>query len=81
MRFWKGEPDPCFVFCFVAVACEVFIVLNDARLKADDLALYPVYLALAEGSLPEAEFAAWLRTHLQLDAGKDVHEERARYAR
>ena len=33
-----------------AVCCEVFIRLNDAKLNADDLALYPVYLALAEGT-------------------------------
>ncbi|MFS8063110.1 MAG: type II toxin-antitoxin system death-on-curing family toxin [Luteimonas sp.] len=64
-----------------AVACEVFIVLNGARLEADDLALYPVYLALAEDSLPEAEFAAWLRTHLRMNVGNDVHEKRAGYAR
>ena len=64
-----------------AVACEVFIVLNGATLQATDLELYPVYLALAEGSLPEADFAEWLRKHLRQDACKDVHEKRAAYAR
>ncbi|MDH5822515.1 type II toxin-antitoxin system death-on-curing family toxin [Luteimonas sp. RD2P54] len=63
-----------------AVACEVFIVLNGATLQADDLELYPVYIALAEGSLPEADFAAWLRQHIA-PAGTKVHEPRARYAR
>lgn len=63
-----------------AVACEVFIVLNGATLQADDLALYPVYVALAEGSLPEAEFAAWLRRHIT-PAETRLHEPRARYAR
>jgi death-on-curing protein len=64
-----------------AVACDVFIVLNGATLQATDLELYPVHLALAEGSLPEADFADWLRTHLRQDAGKDVREKRAAYAR
>ncbi len=64
-----------------AVACETFIVLNGGILAAGDPELYPVYLALAEGSLPEADFAAWLRRHIQLDTGKEVHEKPARYAR
>ncbi|WP_149195722.1 type II toxin-antitoxin system death-on-curing family toxin [Luteimonas suaedae] len=63
-----------------AVACEVFIVLNGATLQADDLALYPVYIALAEGSLPEDDFAAWLRRHIA-PAETRLHEPRARYAR
>ncbi|KAA0072110.1 type II toxin-antitoxin system death-on-curing family toxin [Rhodanobacter sp. T12-5] len=64
-----------------AVACETFIVLNGGRLDADDLALYPQYLALAEGSLPEAEFATWLRQHISIDGKKRVNEPLARYAR
>lgn len=64
-----------------AVACEVFIALNGAILEADDLELYPVYIALAEGSLPEADFAAWLRGRIQRDAGSGVHEPEAGYAR
>jgi death-on-curing family protein len=64
-----------------AVVCETFIMLNGAALNADDLELYPRYVALAEGSLPEAEFAAWLRQHISLDAKKRVNEPRARYAR
>lgn len=64
-----------------AVACEVFILLNGGTLDADDLELYPCYVALAEGSLSEAEFAAWLRQHIQTDAKKRVNEPRARYAR
>lgn len=34
--------------CTAAVACETFVVLNGGRLDADDLELYPRYLALAE---------------------------------
>lgn len=64
-----------------AVVCETFIMLNGAALNADDLELYPRYVALAEGSLSEAEFAAWLRQHISLDAKKRVNEPRARYAR
>ena len=64
-----------------AVACETFIMLNGGILDADDLELYPRYVALAEGSLPEAEFADWLRQHIKLDAGKRVNEPRVRYPR
>ncbi|MEJ7745560.1 MAG: type II toxin-antitoxin system death-on-curing family toxin [Luteimonas sp.] len=64
-----------------AVACETFLVLNGASLQADDLELYPVYIALAEGSLPEADFAAWLRRHIRLQPTGEVHEPRAGYGR
>src|SRR5690606_12968825 len=64
-----------------AVACETFIMLNGGVLDADDLALYPRYVALAEGSLSEAEFAAWLREHISLNDTKQVNEPRRRYAR
>ena len=61
-----------------AVACETFIVLNGGRLDADDLALYPAYVALADGTLSEADFAAFLRRHVRIqDAG--VHEPRVGY--
>lgn len=62
-----------------AVLCETFLVLNGARLLANDLELYPQYLGLAEGSLSEADFAAWLRSHLRGQARG--HEERAQYVR
>lgn len=64
-----------------AVACEAFIMLNSAVLNADDLELYPRYVALAEGSLPEAEFASWLREHISVDAPKRVNEPRVSYTR
>lgn len=64
-----------------AVACETFIMLNGGTLSADDLELYPQYLALAEGSLSEAEFASWLRQHISLNGNKRVNEPQARYAR
>jgi death-on-curing protein len=34
-----------------AVVCEAFIMLNGGILDADDLELYPCYVALAEGTL------------------------------
>lgn len=64
-----------------AVACETFLLLNGAELRATDLELYPVYIALAEGRMAEADFADWLRAHLHLDAGGKVNEPRRRYAR
>lgn len=64
-----------------AVTCETFIMLNGATLGADDLELYPRYVALAEGRLSEAEFAAWLRQHISRDGNKRMNEPRARYAR
>lgn len=64
-----------------AVACEVFIALNGGVLQADDLELYPVYIGLAEGSLPEADFATWLRERIRREAGTDVHEQKVKYAR
>ncbi len=64
-----------------AVACETFIRLNSGALQADDLELYPVYIALAEGSLTEDELAAWLRAHLVLDTDNAVNETPAAYSR
>lgn len=60
-----------------AVACEVFILLNDGSLEAEDHELYPVYLQLAEGSLDEAGFTAWLRPRIVLKAERQVQERRA----
>jgi death on curing protein len=64
-----------------AVACETFLLLNAAALQADDIELYPIYVALAEGTLSEADFAAWLRSRLRLESERAVHEPQARYRR
>lgn len=64
-----------------AVLCETFILLNDAELQADDVELYPIYIALAEGSLTEQEFADWLRPRLILAGDPQVNEAASRYAR
>ncbi|MGH8271672.1 MAG: type II toxin-antitoxin system death-on-curing family toxin [Gammaproteobacteria bacterium] len=57
-----------------AAACETFIELNDALLKAEDAELFPLFLALAEGKLELAEFAEWLRTHTKLAPDTRVQE-------
>jgi len=62
-----------------AVACETFLELNGAMLEADDLQLYPLYLALAEGKLTEREFAAWLRGRVRSRGRGEAHEPRAAY--
>lgn len=62
-----------------AVCCETFIRLNHASLQADDLALYPMYLGLSEGSLGEDDFAAWLRRHLVVATPAHIHEPRTDY--
>ena len=64
-----------------AVLCETFILLNDAELQADDVELYPIYIALAEGSLTEQEFADWLRPRLILAGDPQVNEAAPKYAR
>ena len=58
-----------------AVVCETLIVLNGAVLDAADVELYSAYLALAEGSLGEAEFAAWLRQRIRKST-RQVNEPR-----
>ena len=62
-----------------AVACETFILLNDAALEASDDELYPRYLGLAEGSLDEAGFADWLRTKIAAKPAGKVQEPKPRY--
>lgn len=61
-----------------AVACETFLELNRITLEADDVELFPVYLALAEGELDEKDFATWLRTRISYPRN-EVHEPRMRY--
>ncbi|HWQ40384.1 MAG TPA: type II toxin-antitoxin system death-on-curing family toxin, partial [Burkholderiales bacterium] len=62
-----------------AVCGEAFLELNGMTLEAEDLELYPQYLALAEGRLAEREFAEWLRPRLRRRPRGEAHEPRARY--
>jgi death-on-curing protein len=43
-----------------AVTCEAFLELNGLTIVADDLAMFPIFLGLAAGSVSEEELAAWL---------------------
>lgn len=63
------------------VCYRVFLALNGADITASDEEKYVAMLSLADGSQSEAEFAAWLREHITLDASKRINEPRARYAR
>ncbi|MFT4192973.1 MAG: type II toxin-antitoxin system death-on-curing family toxin [Comamonas sp.] len=62
-----------------AVACEVFIELNDGELQVDDLALYTQYIGLADGTIAESEFAAWLRARIATRSAGRVQEPGAVY--
>jgi death-on-curing protein len=63
------------------VAYRVFLALNDAELQASDEDKYTAMLALAEGALDEATFAAWLRPRIVAAHGGKVQEKRAAYRR
>ena len=45
------------------VVCRTFLLLNGLDLTADRVERYKMFLAVADGSLTEAELAAWLKTH------------------
>ena len=63
------------------VCYRVFLAINGADLDASDEDKYVAMLSLAEGSLDEADFAAWLRPRIRPAAGRQLHEKRPRYAR
>ena len=60
------------------VCYRVFLALNDVEFDANDEDKYIATMSLAEGSLKEKQFAAWLRQHVKLKPGKRVQEPRAR---
>jgi death on curing protein len=62
------------------VCYRAFLALNDATLVASEEEKYVAMLALAEGAMTEADFAAWLRRHIQTIPGNEVHEPRPGYA-
>lgn len=61
------------------VCYRTFLVLNGIELLATDEQKYVAMLALAEGSLSEAEFAAWLREHLRVNQPHAINEPKTRY--
>ena len=62
------------------VCYRTFLALNDVSFTATDEEKYVMMLALAEGSLGEAEFAEWLRERIRVGSNR-VNEPRAAYAR
>jgi death-on-curing protein len=62
-----------------AVACETFIELNGTRLDAEDIDLFPRFLALAEGRLTAEELAGWLRAHIEPPTHNRIHEPEQAY--
>lgn len=56
------------------VCYRVFLALNDAELLAIDEEKYLAMLQLAEGSLEETAFAAWLRPRVRIKATRQVQE-------
>lgn len=63
------------------VCYRVFLALNGADLVANDEGKYVAMLSLAEGSLSEPDFAAWLRARIRVEGAGEVHEPRAEYTR
>jgi death on curing protein len=47
------------------LAVGMFLALNGQRLVSTQMDATLTMLALAEGSMDETQFAAWLRTHIQ----------------
>jgi death on curing protein len=49
-----------------AAVCETFLDLNGCELMADDISAMTAILALADGSLSEGKFAAWVKDNIEL---------------
>ena len=61
------------------VCYRAFLALNDAELKASDEDKYLIMVRLAEGSLDESAFAAWLRPRITIKHGHRVQETKVTY--
>ena len=61
------------------VCYRAFLAINDVELDASSEDKYLQMLSLAEGSLDEADLAAWLRPRLRSKAPNKVHEPKRRY--
>ncbi|WP_374607735.1 type II toxin-antitoxin system death-on-curing family toxin [Thermomonas sp.] len=61
------------------VCYRAFLAINDVELDASSQDKYLQMLSLADGSLGEADFAAWLRPRLRSKAPNEVHEPTKRY--
>jgi len=47
------------------VVTELFLLMNDHALSADDTACVLTMLQVADGSITEKEFAGWIRDHIE----------------
>jgi death-on-curing protein len=61
------------------VCYRVFLQLNGGNLVASSEEKYAAMIGLAEGSLSEAEFAQWLRTHIETEKKGELQEAKALY--
>ena len=61
------------------VCYRVFVMLNGGELIASDEEKYAAMIGLADGSIDEAEFAAWLRPRIRARGGIALNEASARY--
>lgn len=61
------------------VCYRAFLAINDVELDASSEDKYLRMLSLADGSLGEADFAAWLRPRLRSKSPNKVHEPKKRY--
>lgn len=61
------------------VCYRVFLQLNGGNLVASSEEKYAAMIGLAEGSLSEAEFARWLREHIEIEKSGEVQEAKVNY--
>jgi death-on-curing protein len=61
------------------VAYRTFLALNGAELVATDEEKYLVMMTLAEGTLAERDFAAWLRERVRRRGRGEAREPRVSY--
>jgi death-on-curing protein len=59
------------------VACEPFIEPNQGMLDASGPGIPPMIPGLAEGRIPESDFAVWQRDHLHRRPGTSSIQEAA----
>lgn len=57
------------------VSYRTFLALNSAELEATLEDKYLAILALAEGTLKESDFAAWLRSHTRISTPDQIQEQ------
>lgn len=61
------------------VCYRVFLQLNHGRLQASAEEKYAAMIGLAEGSISESDFAAWLRERIVIERPDELQEDAAGY--